>query len=145
MVKFLKQFFWKILLIMDNLLDRRVEVIFCIKLLLLHKTFKIKNMVEVCSIHWLCTVKNSQNWPLQVERSKANPTKLFSVDFYDLNTRSFKFGNDIFTTFEMPGSSYKMPFWKIIIPLLFRLFAPDVLVLAKYPPRHDYRTPHTWF
>ena len=77
--------------------------------------------------------------------SNATPTKLFSVDFYDLNTESFKFGDDIFITFEMPESSYKMPFWKIIIPLLFRLFAPEVLVLAKYPPPHDYRTPHTWF
>ena len=81
----------------------------------------------------------------KVGRSNATPTKFFSVDSYDLKLVSLKFGNDIFITFEMPGSSYKMPFWKIIIPLLFRLFAPDVLVLAKYPPRHDYRTPHTWF
>ena len=70
---------------------------------------------------------------------------IFSVDSYDLKFMSFKFGYNIIIIFEMPGSSYKMPFWKIIIPLLFRLFAPDVLVLAKYPPRHDYRTPHTWF
>ena len=76
---------------------------------------------------------------------RSDATNFFSIDSYDLKSMSFKFGNDIFITFEMPGSSYKMPFWKFIIPLLFRLFAPEVLVLAKYPPPHDYRTPHTWF
>jgi hypothetical protein len=37
-----------------------------------------------------------------VGRSSADPTKLFSVDSYDLKSMSFKFGNDIFVTFEMP-------------------------------------------
>ena len=36
---------------------------------------------------------------------------------------SFKFGNAIFITFEMPGSSYNRPFWKINISLLFCPFA----------------------
>ena len=40
----------------------------------------------------------------KVERSYATPTKLFSVDFYDLKSMSFKFGNDTFITFEMPRS-----------------------------------------
>ena len=34
-----------------------------------------------------------------VGRSSADPTKLFSVDSYDLKSMSFKFGNDIFVTF----------------------------------------------
>ena len=41
----------------------------------------------------------------KVGRSNATPTKKFSVDSYDLKFMSFKFGNDIFITFEMPGSS----------------------------------------
>ena len=36
----------------------------------------------------------------KVGRSKATPTKLFSVDSYDLKSMPFKFGNDIFITFE---------------------------------------------
>ena len=63
----------------------------------------------------------------KVGRSNANPVKLFSVDFYDLKSMSFKFGNDIFITFEMPRSSFIMPFWKINILLLFRPFASEVL------------------
>jgi hypothetical protein len=35
-------------------------------------------------------------------RSGATPTKKNSVDSYNLNSMSFKFGNDIFITFEMP-------------------------------------------
>ena len=34
--------------------------------------------------------------------SKATSTKLFFVDSYDLKFMSYKFGNDIFITFEMP-------------------------------------------
>ena len=127
-----------------------VEVIFCIRLLLHHKTFKIKK--HGCSLSYPLALYCEKQPKIdhlyeeeKVGRSNAIPTKLFSVDSYDLNIKSLKFGNDIFITFEMPGSSYKMPFWKSIIPLLFRLFAPEVLVLAKYPPPHDYRTPHTWF
>ena len=44
----------------------------------------------------------------KVEMSNATPTKLFSVDSYDLKSMSFKFGNAIFNTFEMPRSSYLM-------------------------------------
>ena len=40
------------------------------------------------------------------------PPNFFSVDFYDLKSMSFKFGNDIFITFEMPRSSFLMIFWK---------------------------------
>ena len=42
------------------------------------------------------------------------------VNSYDLKSLSFKFDNDIFITFEMPGSSYKRPVGKIHISLLFR-------------------------
>ena len=49
----------------------------------------------------------------KVERSSATPTKLFSVDFYELKSMSFKFGNDIFITFEMPRSFLTMVFWRI--------------------------------
>ena len=48
------------------------------------------------------------------------PSNLFSVDFYDLKTMSFIFGDDIFIIFEMPGSSYQRPVGKINISLLFR-------------------------
>ena len=44
----------------------------------------------------------------KVGSSNAIPTKLFSVDFYDLKFMSFKFGNAIFNTFEIPRSSYLM-------------------------------------
>ena len=43
-----------------------------------------------------------------VGRRNANPTKLFSVNYYDLKSISFKFGNAICNTFEMPRSSYLM-------------------------------------
>ena len=74
--------------------------------MLLHPlSFKIKSMVLVCSIPWLCIVKNGQKWPSSWGRESrlATPTKLFSVDFYDLKSMSIKFGNDIFITFEMPN------------------------------------------
>ena len=56
----------------------------------------------------------------KVGRSNATPTKFFSVDSYDLKSMSSKFGNDIFITFEMPGSSYSRPVDKIHISLQFR-------------------------
>ena len=39
----------------------------------------------------------------KVGRSDATPTNFFSVDSNNLKSMSFKFGNDIFITFEMPG------------------------------------------
>ena len=54
-------------------------------------------------------------------------TKLFSVDSYDLKSFSFKIGNYIFITFEMPRLSFTMVFWKIKISLLFCPFASEVL------------------
>ena len=56
----------------------------------------------------------------KVGRSIATCTKLFSVDSYDLKSMSFKFGNDIFITFEMPRVSYRRPVGKMNISLLFR-------------------------
>ena len=56
----------------------------------------------------------------KIGRSDATPTIFFSVDSYHLNSMSSKFGNDIFTTFEMPGVSYSMPVDKIHISLQFR-------------------------
>ena len=49
----------------------------------------------------------------KVGRSDATITIFFSVDSYDPKSMSFKFGNDIFITFEMPRSSFTMIFWKI--------------------------------
>jgi hypothetical protein len=43
----------------------------------------------------------------KVGRSNATRTKVFSVDFYDLKSLSFKFSNDTFITFEMPRVSTK--------------------------------------
>ena len=48
------------------------------------------------------------------------PPIFSSVDSYDLNFMSFKFGNDIFITFEMTGVSYSWPVDKIHISLQFR-------------------------
>ena len=56
----------------------------------------------------------------KVGMSNATPIKLFPVDSYDLKSMSFKFGNDIFIIFEMPGSSYQRPVGKNNISLLFR-------------------------
>ena len=39
----------------------------------------------------------------KVGRSDATPINFFAVDSYDLKSISFKFGNDIFNTFEMSG------------------------------------------
>ena len=56
----------------------------------------------------------------KVGRSNATPTIFFSVDSYDLQSLSFKFGNDTFITFEMPRVSYRRPVGKMNISLLFR-------------------------
>ena len=56
----------------------------------------------------------------KVGRSSATPTKLFSVDSYDLKFMPFKFSNDIFITFEMPRVADNRPVRKINISLLFR-------------------------
>ena len=57
----------------------------------------------------------------KVGRSDATPTNFFSVDSNNLKSMSFKFGNDIFITFEMPGVAlYSMSFDKINISLQFR-------------------------
>ena len=47
------------------------------------------------------------------------PPIFFSVDSNNLKSMSFKFGNDIFITFEMPGVAYSMSFDKIHISLQF--------------------------
>jgi hypothetical protein len=46
----------------------------------------------------------------KVGRSNATPTKKFSVDSNDLKFVSFKFGNDMFITFEMPRVAFNRPF-----------------------------------
>ena len=60
-------------------------------------------MVLVCSIPWVCIVKKTINGHVHegwnVGRSNATPTKLFSIDFYDLKSMSFNFGNDIIIDF----------------------------------------------
>ena len=45
------------------------------------------------------------------------PPNFFSVYSYDLKSMPFKFGNDIFITFEMPGVAYSRPVDKIHISL----------------------------
>ena len=56
----------------------------------------------------------------KVGRSSVTPIKLFSVDFFDLKFMSFKFGKDIFITYEMPTLSFQMIFCKTTISFLFR-------------------------
>ena len=56
----------------------------------------------------------------KVGRSNATPIKFVSVDSFDLKSRSFKFGNDIFNTFEIRRVAYIMSVGKITIWLLFR-------------------------
>ena len=86
-------------------------------------------MVLLCSIPWLCIVKNGHvHEGGKVGRSHVTPTKLFSVDFYDLKSKSFKFGNDIFIIFEMPKSSFLMSVGKTNILLLLCPPASEVLV-----------------
>lgn len=88
------------------------------------KTFKIKSRVAVCFMPWLCIVIKGQNdhfhegW--KVRMSNATSINIFSVNSYDVKSMSFKFGNDSFNIFEMPGSSYQRPIGKNNISLLFR-------------------------
>ena len=79
------------------------------------------------SVLWKRAQNNHFHKDGTVEKSNATPIKLNSVDSYDLKTISFKFGNDIFITFEMPGSSYKRPVGKFNISLLFCPIASEVL------------------
>ena len=53
-------------------------------------------------------------------KRNATAVKLFSVDSYDPKFRSYKFGNDIFITFEMPRVAYNRLVRKINISLQFR-------------------------
>ena len=55
----------------------------------------------------------------KVGKSNATPIKKISVYSYDLKIMSFKSGNDIFITFEMPGVAYSRPIDKIHISLQF--------------------------
>ena len=111
----LKPNFWKIF---PNFYIKGViviEVIFCIRLLLHHKTFKIKSMVLFLgSLLW----KRAKNDHFH-EGGKVKK-KLFSVDSCDVKSMSFKLGNDIFIIFEMPMSSYQRNIDKNNISLLFR-------------------------
>ena len=50
-----------------------------------------------------------------------------AVDSYDLKSVLFKFGNDIFITFEMPRVAYIMFVGKINILLLFYPLTSEVL------------------
>ena len=43
----------------------------------------------------------------KVGRSSATPTKLFSVDSYDLKSMSFNFCNDNFSGLEMPEVNWE--------------------------------------
>ena len=77
----------------------------------------------------------------KVGRSSATPTTPFSVDFFDLKSLSFKFGNDIIITFEMRKSYFIMIFWKITFRhFAFRcyLFRQSVIRLPEvtFPQKH---------
>jgi hypothetical protein len=84
-------------------------VIFCIKLLLHHKTFKMKSMVLVNSIPYCEKMaKNGQfHEGRKVRRLVRLAPNFFPVDSFDLKFMSLKFHNNIFIAFEMP-----MIFWK---------------------------------
>ena len=81
-------------------------------------------MVSVCSISWLCILKNGQKWPFswgqenRMEQFQSHQICLFW--FLWLKSRSFKFSNDTFITFEMSKEAYRMSVGKINISLLFR-------------------------
>ena len=62
----------------------------------------------------------------------ALPSNFFYVDFYDLNTMSFKFVSEICITFEMPMSSYNRPDRKINVSFLFCPFASDILRFEEF-------------
>ena len=73
-----------------------------------------------CFSTGLCGPKGKFHEGGKVGRSNATPTKFFSVDSFDLKSMTFKFGNDIFITFEMPGVAYSRPVDKIHISLQIR-------------------------
>ena len=50
----------------------------------------------------------------KIERSSATPIKLFSVDSYNQETISFKFGNDIFIIFEMLKGHPTLKIWHFL-------------------------------
>jgi hypothetical protein len=45
----------------------------------------------------------------KIGRSDATPNKLFFVDSFDMISMSYKFGDGIFITFEMPRVAYNRP------------------------------------
>ena len=57
------------------------------------------------------------------------PPILFSVDSYDLKSMSFRFGNNIVITFEMPGVAYSRPVDKIHISLQSVIRGPCLISL----------------
>ena len=59
----------------------------------------------------------------KVGRSSATPIKLFSVEFYDRKSMSFKLGDDIFINFEMQ----RVVAYIAKTSLLFRPFDSEVL------------------
>ena len=89
MVKILKQSFWKIL---SNgyFIDRR--------------GYRSNFLHQIVAIPWLYIVKKTKSDHFHGGR------KLFSVDFYDLITMSFKFDNNIIITFKMPVILQKVLF-----------------------------------
>ena len=72
------------------------------------KNFKIKKGSQSVLTLGFFIVKMAKNGHVHEAeggkegRNNAIPTKLFSVDSYERKFMPFKFGNDIFITFEMP-------------------------------------------
>ena len=87
---------------------------FRLRLLLHHKSFKIKRNIVVCSSLWFCIVKNDQKWPCSWGRESrkdwCHSYHFYSVDFYDL-----------LITLKCQGNTYyQRPIGKINTSLLFR-------------------------
>ena len=108
-----------------------MEVIFCIRLLLHQKTFKVKK--RGCSPLYPLAVY-CEKWPKMTmfmgpgsRKEYCHSHKTFFHNCFDPKTMPFKFGNNIFINLEMPRSSYNRPSWKINISFLFRPFALEVL------------------
>ena len=84
------------------------------------KTFKIKSKFVVLSLY-------SEKWPKMAMFMRAGkwegvmplPLNFCFVNSYDLKFMSFKFGNDIFVTFEMPRAAYTMILQKITSPFYY--------------------------
>ena len=72
-----------------------------INTLLHHKTLKIKaglySVLSLGSVFWKMAKSGHFHEDGKEGRSITTPIKLFSVDFYDLKSMSFKFGNDTFS------------------------------------------------